>query len=106
PKTVDVLLTFPERELPHSKDAEMALLSAILLDESVLHNEAVRLDPEDFYRKSHQRIFEMMRKMSESSMEIDFATLAAELERTCWLEEVGGRPYLQAILDFPRSVAV
>lgn len=99
--------SFPERILPHSKDAEVALLSAVLRNNATLDEGAVaRLKPADFYRDAHRRIFKAMRALREHNTPIDFATLAAELEKSCELDAVGGRIYLRAILDFPQTDAV
>lgn len=99
--------SFPERTLPHSKDAEVALLSAVLRNNATIDEGAVaRLKPEDFYRNAHQRIFKAMRALRKRNTPIDFATLAAELEKSCELDEVGGRIYLRAILDYPQADAV
>lgn len=99
--------SFPERTLPHSKDAEVALLSAVMRNNAMLDESAVaRLKPEDFFRDAHRRIFKAMRALRERNVPIDFATLAAELEKSCELDEVGGRIYLRAILDFPQTGAV
>lgn len=99
--------SFPERILPHSKDVEVALLSAVLRNNSTLDDGAVaRLKQEDFYRDAHRRIFKAMRALRERNTPIDFATLVAELEKSCELDEVGGRIYLRAILDYPQTNAV
>lgn len=99
--------SLPERTLPHSKDAEVALLSAVLRNNVTLDDGAVaRLKPEDFYRDAHRRIFKAMRILKKRNTPIDFATLANELEKFCELDEVGGRIYLRAILDFPKTDAV
>lgn len=96
-----------ERPLPHSKDAEIALLSAILRNNVVLDNDAVaRLRAEDLFREAHRCILKAMRALRERNTLIDFATLANELEKIGFLDDVGGRIYLRAILNFPQADAV
>ncbi len=100
-------LRFPNRTLPHSRDAEIALLSAILHNNAALLNiKVVRLEAEDLFRDAHQRIFKAMRRMCERGIPIEFATLVAQLEQTGELDEVGGRIYLKALVDFPKSEAI
>ena len=96
-----------ERTLPHSRDAEVALLGAILRNNTVLGESALLGigSKEFFFCDSHRRIFAVMRAMYERSNQIDFATLCAELERTGELDEVGGRNYLCALLQYPRADA-
>lgn len=99
--------SFAERTLPHSKDAEVALLSAILRNNVALEDSVVAvLKPEEFYRDAHGRIFKAMRTLRERSIAIEFTTLAIELEKHGDLDEVGGRIYLRAILEWPKAQEV
>ncbi len=98
----------PERTLPHNRDAEIALLGAILRNNAVLGKSALAgmKEKEFFFRDAHRRIFKAMRALYERGVPIDFATLAVELERLGELDEVGGRFYLRALLDYPQADAV
>ena len=50
------------RQLPHSQEAEQALLGAVLLDPEKF-NEIVFLKPEYFYEEQHQQIYTAMLEM-------------------------------------------
>ena len=79
-----------EKTLPHSADAERAVLGAILLDNDILDQAAEMLKSEDFYVEGHRRIFSTMLGLATASRAIDSLTLREELERSGSLEMVGG----------------
>ena len=75
---------------PHNHEAEQAVLGAILLEPGVLVSVNERLKPDDFYRQSHQRLFQVMNELGEQGEPVDLVTLTAELQDRKLLEEVGG----------------
>lgn len=83
-----------DRVPPHSNDAEMAVLGAMMLDKDAA-NEAIRLlNPDAFYRESHRIIYQAMLALSERNQPIDIITLNEELRRLEKLSDVGGSHYL------------
>ncbi len=90
---------FADRLPPHNLDAEQAVLGAILMDSQVLTLVAERLRPEDFYRQGHQRLFQAMLDVAERGEPVDLVTVAAELQKSKQLEEVGGVSYLTELAD-------
>lgn len=93
-----------ERVLPHSIDAERAVLGALLVSPQVL-----ALLPNDFtegafYREAHRLVYRAARALYERRVEIDLLTIKEELIRTGDLESVGGAVYLADLIDgVPRS---
>jgi replicative DNA helicase len=75
----------------HDLDAEMSLLSAMMLAESACDNVRERVAREDFYRQSHGAIYAAMLDMRDRAVPVDPVTVTAELERLALLEKVGGR---------------
>src|SRR5687768_6832590 len=97
----------PERTLPHSLDAERSVLGAILISNEAFNHAAELIDPRDFFRDAHRRIFDKMIALSERGDAIDFITLKEELGRAGDLEEVGGPAYIASLTDgVPRSANV
>ncbi|WP_214828912.1 replicative DNA helicase [Exiguobacterium algae] len=84
---------------PHSVEAEQAVLGAIILDSDRLITASERVDPDDFYRVSHQRIFEAMLKINDRGELVDLVTLSSELQAQGILEEVGGLNYLAEVAE-------
>jgi len=84
---------------PHSVEAEQAVLGAVILDSDRLITASERVDPDDFYRVSHQRIFEAMLKINDRGELVDLVTLSSELQAQGILDEIGGLNYLAEIAE-------
>lgn len=85
---------FIDRIPPQNQEAEQAVLGAVFLEQEALISAAEILRPEDFYRTSHQRIFQAMLDLSEKGEPVDLVTLTAAMQERNQLEEVGGVSYL------------
>lgn len=79
-----------ERSLPHSSEAERAILGAVILDNGLISQAIELLKPEDFYVPSHRRIFVAMIALFERSAEINPILIGEELKKENALETVGG----------------
>jgi replicative DNA helicase len=79
-----------ERPLPHSAEAERAILGAIVLDNSLVNQAIELLRPDDFYVRAHQFVFRAMINLSERGSEINPILLGEELRREGVLEQTGG----------------
>lgn len=80
--------------MPHSLEAEQAVLGAVLIDNLCQTEIMTILKPEDFYSEAHKNIFEAMGKVFNKNVPIDFVTLVEELERSKKLESIGGVDYI------------
>lgn len=88
-----------DRTPPHQVEAEQAVLGAIFLDPQALYKVMEILKPQDFYKTSHQRLFQVMVELSDQAEPIDLVMVTEELQRRNWLEEVGGVSYLSDLAD-------
>jgi replicative DNA helicase len=89
-----------ERGLPASPEAERSILGGILVDgEKAYHEVAAMLMPEHLSLDSHRRIYMAMRELGERGEPIDMITLADELNRSKWVEAVGGVAYVSGLID-------
>ena len=70
--TDDLLL----RQLPHSLEAEQAVLGSMLIDADCVKDVMDRLRPEDFYLRQNREIFETIYSMFIYSKKIDPVTLS------------------------------
>jgi replicative DNA helicase len=96
-----------ERPLPHNLEAERSVLGAILIHNEAFNHAAEVLEPQDFFRDAHRRIFEKMVQLSERNEAIDLVTLKEALTRSRELDEVGGPAYITALVDgLPRATNV
>jgi replicative DNA helicase len=83
-----------ERALPHSAEAERAILGAVLLDNSLISQAVELLRPEDFYVPSHRRIFTAMIALFERGAEINPILIGEELKKENALESAGGISFI------------
>ncbi|QHE54135.1 replicative DNA helicase [Pontibacillus sp. HMF3514] len=88
-----------DRTPPHNIEAEQAVLGAIFLEPQAIATASEVLLPEDFYRASHQRIYEVMTKLSEKGEPIDLVTVTTALSNQSVLDEVGGVSYLSDLAN-------
>ncbi|MGC4378787.1 replicative DNA helicase [Fictibacillus sp. Mic-4] len=96
---------FADRIPPQNIEAEQAVLGAIFLEPEALVTASELLIPEDFYRSSHQRIFQVMLDLSEKGEPVDLVTVTSELEDKKLLEEVGGVSYLSDLANSSPTAA-
>jgi replicative DNA helicase len=86
-----------ERPLPHSAEAERAILGAIVLDNSFVNQAIELLRPDDFYVRAHQFVFRAMTSLSERGSEINPILLGEELRREGVLEQTGGIAFISEL---------
>ncbi len=84
---------------PHSNEAEMAVLGAMLIDKEVIDGITEVLQPKHFYSDIHRRIYEAVLDMRQRGMPVDVVTLSEELRKTGRLDELGGQKYLADLME-------
>lgn len=88
-----------DKSLPHSVEAERAILGGILLDNALLDQATEILTLEDFHLENHRKIFSTMQSLTSYSQPIDTLTLRGELEKHNEMKAVGGVSYIASLLD-------
>lgn len=86
-----------ERPLPHSPDAERAILGAIILDNSLATQAAELLSPADFYVQAHQHVFRAILALADAGSAIDPILIGEELRRNATSELVGGVAFVSEL---------
>jgi len=79
---------------PQAIDLEEAVLGAMLIDKKGVDEVIDILQPDAFYKTSHQYIFESIFKLFKSSEPIDLLTVSAALRKNEKLDSIGGEFYL------------
>ncbi len=92
-------MAVPGKVLPHSLEAERAVLGGILLEPDALQAVLQIVQPEDFYAEAHARLFEVMRDLAARGQPVDQVTVRAALDAKNALERVGGDEYLLQLTD-------
>jgi replicative DNA helicase len=88
-----------DRLPPQNLEAEQSILGAILIDNEALPKALEIVDPDDFYKNSHKKIFNAMVELFDKSEPIDLITLTDCLKKDEALEDVGGISYLSSVVN-------
>lgn len=87
------------QEMPASVSNEVAVLGAILLQNSAYDQAAAKLTVDVFSLDSHRKIFARMQELFEAGVPIDFNTLVEQLGKHKEIESVGGVTYVTSLTD-------
>lgn len=93
--------TKPANELPHSLEAERAVIGALLIEPAAIDLVANYLKASDFHSGAHALTYQTLLDMSVAGTPIDEATIVQELRRLGRLENVGGAGY---VADFASTI--
>ncbi|TEW53892.1 replicative DNA helicase [Psychromonas sp. RZ22] len=95
----------PIKTVPHSFEAEQAVIGGLLLDNDTWSDVSERVVDRDFYTRAHRLIFSTIEKLSSNDVPVDIVTLSEKLEDTQELEGIGGIAYLAELLQNTPSAA-
>lgn len=96
----------PELEPPPSnKEAEIAVLGAVLLEGELIDKVHQKLQPEDFYTTAHRTIIKTMFGMYKENIAIDIVTLPDRLSGNGVLNDIGGSIYLTELTEMTPTSA-
>ncbi|MGI6307628.1 MAG: replicative DNA helicase [Dethiobacteria bacterium] len=94
-----------QRLPPQNLEAEQSVLGAMLLDTEALVEVAEVLSSRDFYRETHQHIFEALMDLFNRGEAVDLVTVCEELENKDLLDRVGGAAYLATLANMTPTAA-
>ncbi len=84
---------------PANPEAEQSVLGAILVRPEVLDRVADLLEPPDFYREAHGRIYQAMLDLYGRGEPVDLVTVTALLKERGQLEGAGGPVFLASLSE-------
>src|SRR5258708_1060012 len=84
---------------PHSIEAEISVLGALILDKDAVIAVAEFLQAGHFYDERHKEMFEAIISLYEDRAPIDLLTVAEKLKKRKSLKRVGGNEYLSELLE-------
>ena len=94
------------RAMPHSPEAEQAVLGSMLIDADCVKDVMDKLQPEDFYLRQNREIFETIYTMFIYSKPIDGVTVAGEMEKNGLYTDTTRSYLLQLMEVTPTSANV
>ena len=86
-------------EIPQNREAEEAVLGAILVNPEVYYDVAQFLSPDDFFLHRNRWIYEAFINLNDQRLPIDMLTVTEELEAQGRLNECGGPAYLTGLIS-------
>ncbi len=98
PPPEEMMASLPEQVQPHNREAEEAVLGAVLINPEVYYEIAQFLRPEDFYIVRNRWIWEAFTRLNERRTQIDYLLVIQELEQQGQLLEAGGPAYVTSLL--------
>lgn len=88
-----------ERVPPQDLDAEQSVLGGMLLSKDAIADVVEVLKGHDFYRPSHETIYQAILDLYAKGEPADPITVSAELTRRGEISKVGGAPYLHTLVQ-------
>lgn len=85
--------------IPHSREAEEAVVGAVFINPDVYYDVAQFLQADDFYIHRLRWIWEAFTRLHEGRTPVDLLTVTEELDRMNQLIELGGPAYLTALVN-------
>ncbi len=88
------------KQMPHSTEAEYAVLGSILINSNCLPALVEKLKPEDFYLPQNQVIFQTIYRMFSLSQTIDPVTVLNQMRQDGTYQEGTTREYFFQLMQF------
>ncbi len=98
----DVLLT---RQMPHSVEAEQAVLGSMLIDARCVPDVIEKLHSEDFYVRQNREIFDTIYSMFNYSATIDPVTVLDQMRQNGVYDDNTSRNYILQLMDTTPTAA-
>jgi len=91
--------------LPHSVEAEQAVLGSVLIDERCVSAVVERLSPDDFYLRQNREIYEVLCAMFNRFQTIDPVTVIDEMKKAGVFDERSTVAYLRQLMEVTPTAA-
>ena len=93
------------RQLPHSAEAEQAVLGSMLIDPRCVPEVIEALRPEDFYLRPNREIYETIYSMFNFSLTIDPVTVLEQMRQRGVYDENTSRNYVLQLMEITPTAA-
>ena len=85
--------------VPHSREAEEAVIGAVLINPEAYYDVAQFLQPDDFYIHRNQWIWKAFIALHDQNEALDFVTVTEELDQMGHLADIGGAAYITKLIN-------
>ena len=93
------------KQMPHSVEAEQAVLGSMLIDPRCVPEVIDQLRPDDFYLRQNQEIYETIYSMFNYSATIDPVTVLEHMKQNGYYDENLSRGYILQLMDTTPTAA-
>ena len=93
------------KQLPHSVEAEQAVLGSMLIDPRCVPEVIDKLRPDDFYLRQNREIYETIYSMFNYSLTIDPVTVLENMKQNGVYDENQSRSYMLQLMDTTPTAA-
>ena len=93
------------KQLPHSVEAEQAVLGSMLIDPRCVSEVIDKLRPDDFYIRQNKEIYETIYSMFNYSLTIDPVTVLENMKQNGYYDENQSRGYILQLMDTTPTAA-
>lgn len=93
------------RQLPHSVEAEQAVIGSMLIDERCIADVVERLRPDDFYMRQNREIYEVLYAMFSRFETIDPVTVLDRMKQAGVYDENTSVSYIRQLMDITPTAA-
>ena len=91
--------------LPHSVEAEQAVLGSMLIDERCVPDVIARLSPDDFYLRQNRELYQVLYGMFNRFETIDPVTVLDRMKQAGVYDEKASVPYLRQLMEITPTAA-
>ena len=93
------------KQLPHSVEAEQAVLGSMLIDARCVPEVIDKLRPDDFYVKQNREIYETIYSMFNYSLTVDPVTVLENMKQNGYYDDNLSRGYILQLMDTTPTAA-
>ena len=94
-----------ELSMPHSVEAEQAVLGSMLIDERCIPNVIDRLSPDDFYLRQNRELYEVLFAMFNRFERIDPVIVLDHMKQSGIYDESSSVNYIHQLMDITPTAA-
>lgn len=88
-----------DKPLPNDLKAEQAVLGSLLMDNELINEIGVELQPDDFYNSANSIIYQAMLDTYDREQKFDIILITSEIMKKKKLKFIGGAHYLSSLLE-------
>ena len=91
--------TLIKKIMPHSMEAEQAVIGSMLMDRDAMESALEILQPDDFYGRQYGTLFQAIRELNTENKPVDLVTLQERLKENNVPEEISSLEFVRDLVN-------